>query len=173
MTVTLADKNFELVILHKQDYINKTLKFFANNNISPQPNDKIFKTHITNLRKILKVASITLTKINNNKPIDKLIPSNPVIPQLYSPVKLHKTDKSIRPIVTNVNIPTSKLATLLQTLLNKRLKFKVSYAIKNTQIPKKHLPNTYITDIHLLLSFDITNLYTNISIDDAIKLVIN
>ena len=168
LIVTSGDKNAGLVILDREEYIAKTEKFFTNNNIAKISSNPI-KKYASKVNKCLNTHSDTLNKMGISAYRAKVM--NPYNPQLKSLIKLHKADKSIRPIITNFNTPASKIAKSIQSFITRDLQFEAKYAIKNsrelTDAIKNYKPNKKTT----ILSFDITNLYNNINVEDSLKIV--
>ena len=168
LTITKGDKNAGLVILETEEYINKTEAFFINNNITKLNNNPT-KLYASKMSKCLTQYTSTLKKANISSFLSKVM--NPHCPQLKSLIKLHKADKSIRPIITNYNTPASKIARLLQTFVVRDLQFKAKHTVRNsseliTSI-QDYIPNNKTT----ILSFDITNLYNNIPVAKSLRIV--
>ena len=130
LTVTMGDKNAGVVVLNTRDYITKTEDFFKENNIVNIKTNPT-KTYSTKLNTIINQYETTLSKINI-KPYNVKV-MNPQTPQLHSLIKLHKENKTIRPIVGNRCTPASKIAKSLQTFIQHTLQFLSKYAIKTQQ----------------------------------------
>ncbi|XP_071056828.1 uncharacterized protein [Onthophagus taurus] len=168
LIITMGDKGAGYVILNDFNYIEKTENFFRDNNIikikkNPTINyNNTLKRHIKDNRENLKIFDIN--------PFKTII-MNPLVPTLKSLIKLHKVEQSIRPIISNVNTPSSIIAKKLQTFLHKTFSNQFQYNIKNsTQLIDK-LKNIHITKEHRLISFDIKNLYSNIPIKPTIDII--
>jgi hypothetical protein len=155
--ITKVDKGNTLIILKKDDYINKLDNFINNNNFTQLPNN------ITN-----KVQQMTRNCINNCRNIikqkekPKLINMNPSAPHLYGTIKLHKQGQPIRPIVNWTESPAYKLAKHLNTVLKNTLQLPNAFNIKNTNTLAQSLQLIEIDNNTKMCSFDIENMYTNI-----------
>jgi sugar (pentulose or hexulose) kinase len=57
---------------------------------------------------------------------------NPIAPNLYAAIKLHKENKPIRPIINWKNVPTYKLAKQLSKTLHNYLQLPYTYNIQNS-----------------------------------------
>ena len=108
----------------------------------------------------------------------KIYPAGSAPGKFYGTAKIHKLSPNdtinelpLRPIVSNIGTTTYHLSKYLAKLL-----FPLSeseYTIKNTKyfvkkIEKKHIPND-----HLLVSFDVKSLFTNVTLDETIKIILN
>lgn len=98
---------------------------------------------------------------------------NPSIPQLRSQVKVHKIEKSIRPIVNNTTSPNYELNKILNKKLKEVYTFQNSYSIKNSYDLANTLSQIKIPDNAKLASLDIANLYTNVPITECIDIIKN
>jgi hypothetical protein len=92
---------------------------------------------------------------------------NPKAPHMHGIIKLHKEDKPIRPIVNWRNSPGYKVAKHLATQLSDRLSLPYIYNVKDSIELMQNLERLHINDNTKLCSFDITNMYTNTSINEA------
>lgn len=168
LIITNGDKNAGMVILEEKDYIQKTEDFFHKNKIVELKNNPLPK-YVKSLNKKLENHKNTLNKIKIPK--FKMKVMNPHIPQLKSLIKLHKPDKSIRPIVTNINTPASKIAKALQSYITNDLKFKSKFSINNSTELIDKIKDIHISNKTKLISFDITNLYSNIPIQKTLRMM--
>ncbi|XP_044745189.1 uncharacterized protein LOC123307051 [Coccinella septempunctata] len=110
LIITKADKNAGLVILKKHLYIEKTLTFFNDNNILEIKNNPLIKFS-NKVNNIIKTSLPTLHKFGET--IFSIKERNPQTPKLYSLIKLHKPDRSIRPITSAIGSPTHKVSKFL------------------------------------------------------------
>ena len=97
------------------------------------------------------------------------------IPRFYGLVKLHKTGHPIRPIVSFCGSPTDAVSKFLSKILNP-LTDLAPQKIKNTVAIKNELDNFRISDVDVLISFDVKSLFTQVppdlalsSLDDALS----
>lgn len=89
---------------------------------------------------------------------------------MFAQPKIHKENIPIRPIISCINSPNSKLTKFLCSIF-KKLEFKPKYSIKNRQDLIKNLNDTKISPEDTLVSFDITNLFTSIPIKESISIM--
>lgn len=164
--VTKADKGNTAVIIYDTDYVTKTEEFFANNNIAEIKKDPTQSFH-KRLKK--KIDSTCFLFTEREKKVIKMMKTS--IPQLRSQVKIHKTDKPIRPIVSNITCPTYELNKLLNKKIKDTYTFQNSYNVKNSFELAKYLSTISIPDDAKLASFDIINLYTNIPVKETLLII--
>ena len=79
----------------------------------------------------------------------------------YALPKLHKTDLSIRPIISNIKHPTSNISRYIHTILKPTAEKSLTY-IKNSSELIDQLKKINITKDTIILTADIESLYTNI-----------
>ncbi|XP_049857520.1 uncharacterized protein LOC126338559 [Schistocerca gregaria] len=164
--VVKSDKGNSTVILYKNDYITKTLNFFAENNITELNHDPTTKFQ-KKLKKMLNQCNFLLS----DKQIKGCTLMNPTAPKLRAQPKIHKQNSPIRPIVNSKNTPAYKLSQLLNNILREFYTFETTYTVKNA-----HELTTLIKDIKIpgearFASFDIVNLFTNIPVKDTIEII--
>ena len=108
----------------------------------------------------------------------KIYPTGSAPDKFYGTAKIHKlspydtiNELPLRPIVSNIGTATYHLSKYLAKLLSP---FSESeHTIKNTKhfvekIKKEHIPNG-----NLLVSFDVKSLFTNVPLDETIKIILN
>ena len=98
---------------------------------------------------------------------------NPKLPELYSLPKLHKPNTPMRPIVTFINTPTEKLSKCINNFFSKIIQYKPKHAVLNSKEITNEISNTTLPKSYILASFDITNLYTNVPLQDTIDITKN
>ena len=98
------------------------------------------------------------------------IPSPPRIPVFYTLTKIHKPVLTGRPIISGCDGPTERISSFLDHILQPIAKAQKSYLKDTTQfinfIEKRKVPNNAI-----LVSMDVTSLYTNIPQKEGIHTV--
>ena len=96
---------------------------------------------------------------------------NPRAPTLKSLPKIHKKDIPIRPIVNFRNCPSFRLAKFLHGFLNKNFLFHNNRSIKNSSDLINHIHDIEINSNILMVSYDISNMYTNIPIEKTLNII--
>lgn len=173
ITITKSDKTSQLTILDFSTYHEQAINHL-NNTQYYQPtnltNTQIYNTIIEQFKTIQ--FTITTSNFKDKKLLITIIKPNKTnttyLPHIYFTAKTHKSPISYRPIVSGKQWITQPAATLLDQQLNNIIKNHYTYIPKDSfdflhklqHIQPKLLTidntNTY------LVTFDITNLYTNL-----------
>ena len=168
LIITKADKGNTTVILNKTEYIEKTVEFLNNNEIKELTKDPTNKFQ-KQIKSALKETEYILTKAEKSK----LINMNPKIPSLRGQPKIHKKECPMRPIVNCRNAPNYKISKELLKILKCRLSNDKNNSVKNTTELVTALNTLQMKPSFRLVSFDVTNMYTNIPIIEAINTIEN
>ena len=96
---------------------------------------------------------------------------NSVTPRFYALPKIHKPTLSVRPIVSSINSPNSGISQLVARILTEAYDNDNRYFIKDSFDLARLLQNTPIPDNHILISLDVTSLFTNIP-RDLVKTIV-
>nr|XP_022904588.1 uncharacterized protein LOC111416729 [Onthophagus taurus] len=95
---------------------------------------------------------------------------NPKIPLLYSLTKLHKNNSPIRPIISSIDSSTYRICKFLIQFFKNVINFKADYAITNRYELIETLKSLHLPKNFTLLSFDVTNLYTNVPVNETLNI---
>lgn len=166
LLVTKADKGNTVVIMYKSEYFKLTEEFLKENNFT------IIKKDPTN--KVNKKVREEISKIKiilNDKEKMSLINPNPQPPRLYGLPKIHKPTLTIRPIVSNSYTPTDKLAKRVNQIFRNKTKFKPKFTVNNSNELINEIKNVHLPNNCKLVSFDVTNLFTNIPPKECLQLI--
>ena len=101
---------------------------------------------------------------------DQLTPSYSNPPQIYGVPKIHKDNNPLRPIVSTIGSPTYRLAKQLARTLSP-LAGKGDSFVKNSTHFASDAHTMEIEDGDLLVSFDVVSLFTQVPIDEALKVI--
>lgn len=169
LIVSKADKGNCLVILDRVEYVHKVESFLTENNfknIETCPLNKFIKKTKT----YIKVCDNLLKEFNAPK---NLISSNPAMPRLYGLPKIHKDGIPIRPVVSYTNTPVSVISSFVYNLIKNLTNFKPSNSVSNTLDLTNKLKDINIQENYLMISFDVSNLFTSVPKNETIPLVGN
>ena len=89
---------------------------------------------------------------------------------MYGLPKIHKEDIPMHPIVSTINSPTYKLAKELARILTPLTRH-TAYTVKNSAAFVKRIQDIHMTPQDQLVSFDIKNLFTEVPVEAALKVV--
>ena len=163
---TRADKGNITVIMKKDEYKmkvfellddEKTYKEIENN---PEQNFK---------KDTFKILEKRRTKyfLGNVRRKD-ILNDNTNIARFYGLPKIHKNNYPLRPVVSSINSPAIYLAKLLNNILTKALPKQLSL-IKNSQNLIHILSNVAFPENHIMISLDVTSLFTNVPTQLVLK----
>ena len=99
-----------------------------------------------------------------------LMPNPPRIPVFYTITKIHKPTPVSRPIISGCNGPTERLSAFVNHLLQPIAQIQPSY-LKDTTDFINFVEKTKLPLNTILVSMDVTSLYTNIPQEEGINTV--
>ena len=165
-----ADKGSTTVILNKGDKIQEAQVQLDNrDHYRPLENPMVTET----LRKVNEL----IAKLHNGKHIDDITkrwlsqtPNPPRIPIFYTLTKIHKPLPVGRPIISGCEGPTERISSFVDHLLQPIAQKQTSY-LKDTTDFINFIEKTEVSQNTILVSMDVTSLYTNIPQDEGITIV--
>ena len=120
-----------------------------------------------------------IDKLYKEKHIDEmtrrwlsLTPNPPRVPQFYTLTEIHKPTPVGRPIISGCEGPTERISSihLLIVSSNQLPKSQKSY-LKDATDFINFIEKTRVVENAILVSMDVTSLYTNISRDEGITII--
>ena len=96
----------------------------------------------------------------------------PRIPEFYTLTKIHKVHPVGRPIISGCEGPTERISSFVDSLLQPIAKLQDSY-LKDTTDFINFIENTIVPENIILVSMDVTSLYTNIPQEEGITTMCN
>ena len=157
---TTVDKGKVSVCLQKTEYQEKMLKL-----LSDTTTYETIKKHP--LKKLQTNTSTMLKNLNNNNYLRKKFHNNSLsctntrLAKYYSLPKIHKKDEPVRPIISLINSPTHFLSKTIYNEIQSSIKLPSSH-INNSLDLKLKINSVTIPDDYIILSLDVTSLFTNI-----------
>ncbi|XP_055853213.1 uncharacterized protein LOC129916968 [Episyrphus balteatus] len=91
-------------------------------------------------------------------------------PKIYGLPKIHKQNMPLRPICSSMNVPCYQLSKYLVKILN-NITVNSKYNVKNASSFISTVSPVVLEQDHVLVSFDVVSLFTNIPIQLALELV--
>ena len=165
--VLTADKGVAMVVMDRQDYINKANQLLNQNTykvISKDPTNTI-KNKLINILKNIKTKSGLGTNIYKS-----MYPTGCVPPKFYGLPKIHKPDTPLRPIVSSCGSVTYGVAKELAKIL-KPLVGKSPHHINSTQDFVEQARQFKLEPGECLSSYDVSALFTSVPIDPALNII--
>jgi len=162
LLVTRADKGQVTVIMNKQTYINK-----MNKTLDDDSTYRIIKKDP--LKMITNKTNNMLKIWLNNKIIDEytyksLQCTNGNLPRCYGLPKIHKKGTPLRIVISSIGSPLYNIAKYLHEILSSSVK-KPASNIKDSWSFVTKINKTSIDSSEVLMSLDVTSLFTNIPKD--------
>ena len=121
--------------------------------------------------KILKQTTELVKKHSEclNLDVSTLIPACAKPPKLYGLPKIHKTNVPLRPIVSQIDTPTYRLAKHVAKVLSP-LRGHTTSHVKDSYQFISDIKDLHITDDETLVSFDVQSLFTCLPLQDCINI---
>nr|VZI10605.1 unnamed protein product [Spirometra erinaceieuropaei] len=163
-----ADKGPSTVVMDKADYIQKANALLEDRQAYLPCNDEPMRRLVTQLDK-------TLADMQTSKAISKSVrlaikPVHAAAPRFYGLPKVHKTGVPLRPIVSLLGTPIFNLAKWLFRNLRSLTSDAGTTVCSVTQYLER-IKGMRLTEDEVMVSFDVTSLFTSIPQDLAIETV--
>ena len=165
--VLTADKGVTMVIMDRQDYINKANNLLSQNtyrSIQWDPTNTIKNKLINILKRVKSQTGL------NNQTYKAMYPIGCVPHKFYGLPKIHKPDTPLRPIVSSCGSVTYGVAKELAKIL-KPLVGKSPHHINSTQDFVEQVRHITLVPGECLSSYDVSVLFTSVPIDPAFKII--
>ena len=163
-----ADKGKITVVLDTKTYEDKVNDLLSDGKTYSKLNKDPTTTYKNKLLKLLK-------ELKDKGSIDqflydKLRPVASVVPCIYGLPKVHKANIPVRPIVSSIGSVCYNLARFLADLLSP-LVGKSPHHIQNSQDFVEQIKDLKLEEDEILISYDVTALFTSVPVDGAIVVV--
>ena len=165
-----VDKSKDLHIMYLDEYKNKLLTFFSDENKFEKLSKNPLEKNLENLRKLIS----TMKPFLNKSTIRKIgaLEKNKVG---YGIIKRHKQNMPVRPIISSIGSLTCGIEEYLLKVISP-LAAECQYAVESTKAFKAHFlkSNTkFDENLHEVLSFDAIQLYTSVNTHLVIKYIVD
>ena len=169
ITILPADKGRAVVILNTSDYKSKAKILLDDTKtykvLKKDPTTKYTNTLVSKLQELKNAG--TLDEIAYKR----LYPTSAVIPKFYGLPKVHKAGAPLRPIVASRGSITYDVARFVADILAP-IVGKNGYALKNSADLVKQLSNCQLDEDDVLVSFDVTALFTCVPVDKSLDIIL-
>lgn len=170
-----SDKGTEFCVIDRDRYITAGKKHLSDEHTYKKITRMSAKTIESKVNKVWK--DICKKRNIPKRILRSFITTNSDIPRFYHLIKTHKQNDElkIRPIVSNVNGPTTKVAWLLTFLLKPLLREIPAHLESSAELINRinQLEQNTQERYTYPCSFDVVSLYTSIPSSDAITIVID
>ena len=162
-----TDEGRSTVILNREDYLEKCMDHINNGSYQLLKKDTTTKIKTKTLKqlKVLKVNEFI-----DNKLCYYLKPTDSPAPRFYGQPKIQNPGAPIRPIVSYRGSPLYNLSKYIANIFRAYVKDENNNA-KNSTTFSNYIRNVAIEDDEIMVSFDITFLYTTIPIIDTLNII--
>lgn len=173
LTLIKADKGNCNIVVNRREYIDSVNNFIENQNYIKIKNNPV-DSHQRNLKLVIKKYNDIIKEFVVPK---FLIITNPQPPLLYCLPKIHKTLSTVfkeiplRPVVSQINSPTCKMAKWLNTIFRSKTNWTATYSVKNSIDLIDKIKGIIIPDNAFLISFDIINLFPSVPSNECLPLI--
>ena len=164
--ILTADKGITMVVLDKEDYINKAkdlLNTPAYKEIPRDPTNKIKAQLITKLRRIKKERKL------DEGTYRTMYPTGCIPPKFYGLPKIYKTGTTLRPIVSSRGSVTYGVAKVISKVIQPLVGR--SPLIQSTSDFVSKAKGFTLQLGECLSSYDVTSLFTSVSIDPVLNVI--
>ena len=164
-----ADKGGTTVILNSEDDVAEGLRQLDNTECYKKVDRDFTKAHDKNIDECISTLAI---KGNIERDISKLLrPVNSRTPVFYMLPKIHKTNNPGRSVVSSVNSHTEKISAYVDDYLRPLAERLPSYIRDTTEFIKRLRALGKLPRNCLLVTLDVSSLYTNINTDEGLTIV--
>ena len=164
-----ADKGGTTVILNSEDDVAEGLRQLDNTECYKKVDRDFTKAHDKNIDECISTLAI---KGNIERDISKLLrPVNSRTPVFYMLPKIHKTNNPGRSVVSSVNSHTEKISAYVDDYLRPLAERLPSYIRDTTEFIKRLRALGKLPRNCLLVTLDVSSLYTNTNTDEGLTIV--
>ena len=161
------DKGNVIVMMRRCDYDRKTAEMLGTGSYGklrgdPTATQENRLSHT--LKGLEKNGEITSGLYNRLRPPE----SEPL--RIYGLPKIHKPDVPLRPIVSCIGSPTYQLSKYITSLISPLAGYTSSH-VKNSRHFTEMIGSVHVESIEILVSFDVSSLFTNVPADEAISVI--
>ena len=156
-----------MVIMDRQDYINKANSLLSQNtyrSIPRDPTDTIKNKLISILKRVKNHIGL------DSNTYESMYPTGCVPPEFYGLPKIHKPDTPLQPIVSSCGSVTYCVAKELSKIL-KPLVARSPHHINSTQDFVEQLKHITLAPGECLSSYDVSALFTSVPVDPALNII--
>lgn len=165
LITTISDKGGVTVLMNKSDYID-----LANQQLNDSTFYKIIPRDPTST--IEQKINKHITELKNKNFITQqearsLMTYDALCPKFYGLPKIHKPLLSLRPIISSIRSPSSRLAQFIKDILTTAYRTDNPYYVKDSFHFAEFINNVQIPDNYQIISLDVISLFTNILVESA------
>lgn len=169
--VMSADKGGTTVLLNKTDYSSLSEELLQDRDYyTPLQRDP---TSSIQQRANKIISELREGSVLSNIQAKNLMIYNATSPKFYGLPKIHKPQLKLRPIISSINSPNSKIAGLLCDVLTKAYNRENDYYTHSSFEFSNFINNFKLPDNFVLISLDVVSLFTNIPLQLVVTSIRN
>ena len=160
LTILPVGKGRATVILDHEKYLEKCYEHINNGpykRLKKDPTESIKRTCLN------KLKDLKSRELIDQKLYYKLRPTGSPAPKFYSLSKIHKKGRPLRPTLSYTGTPLYKLSKYVATILSNYIQRDGRHSM-NSKVFSEYVRTLHIDDDEVMVSFDVTSLYTNVPI---------
>lgn len=166
LCIVKADKGNALIVMPRDDYDRKVTDFLQDSGAKPVRFS--IESHSKNIRSLIDSSVLVIPTLPLRDSLKKM---SYFTPRLYGQLKLHKADRSIRPVVAFYSDPSFLLARYLATTFRLYSEFEGKFNVKSSIEFSKALKDRTFPPGSFLFVIDVRSMYTNIPVSRAIEIM--
>ena len=160
LLVTKADKGNVTVIIKKEEYVTKSLEILEDVNYYKTLSRDPTSTYQQKANKI--VSNLKNSNILSPEQARQLTIYNQASPKFYGLPKIHKQNVPLRPIISSINAPNSKLAQFATDILTQAYDDNNIYFTRDSFTFSDFINNKQLPPDYVIISLDVISLFSNI-----------
>ncbi|XP_062533790.1 uncharacterized protein LOC134202820 [Armigeres subalbatus] len=168
LCIVESDKGKRMVIMRLADYDTKMSELLNDSTYKELMRDPTTSIQNANNNIVKRLVDL---KLIDKQTMRKLQTQTSICPRIYGQPKAHKPNLPLRPVVPNITAPTYQTSKFIANIL--QATFNSKYNIKDSFSFVEYIKSASIPPEHILVSFDVVSLFTNISIDRIIQSIIH
>ena len=164
-----ADKGSSTVVLKREDYHSKLSKMLESGTYKQLKKDPTVTQEtkiVSRLRALEKSGELPTTIYQRIRPTGSLPP------MLYGLPKIHKVDVPLRPMVSCIKSPSYSLSKHIASIISPLMGQSDSF-VKNSEHFISTIRDITVDPDDIMVSFDVCSLFTNVPIEEALKVISN
>lgn len=176
--ITRPDKGNGVVIMNRTEYVEKMTSILSQTDKFQRIGDAETYDHTTLQERALQAFLLRATKNGHisREIYDEIRPVGSTRPRMYGVPKIHKDGNPLRPILSMVNAPQHQMAKWLTRVLQPVVQKYSQHVIKDTfefcdNVEAFAAENN--TRDMFMCSFDVVSLFTNIPLQETIKICLD
>lgn len=160
LVVTRADKGNVTVIMTREQYEEKSHEIVSDNKYYIQLDNDPTSTYQQKANKL--ISTFKNSNIITEQLSKTLTIYNQAAPKFYGLPKIHKPTLTLRPIISSINAPNSKIANLVTDILTQAYVRGNDYYINDSFEFAEFIQNKQLPAGYVLVSLDVVSLFSNI-----------